>query len=87
MWQQAFNAVRHGGAEMVYVAMFDEVDEATAIFKISNDPPIGQTRFVGLEDGLEPDHYLWLTGEIGKMIRGQTPARRTMPQRPADTTP
>jgi hypothetical protein len=83
LWQQAYNAVRHGKAKMLYVAMFDEVDEATAIFKVSTDPPVGQTRFVGYEEGLESDHYLWLTGEIGKMLRREIPARKTMPTRPA----
>lgn len=84
LWQQAVNAVRAGKAKMLYVAMFDEVDEGTAIFKVSTDPPVGQTRFATLEDGLEPDHYLWLTGEIQKMLRRETPARVRMPNRPSE---
>jgi len=43
---------------MVYVAMFDEVDEGTAIFKCVNDVPVGQkSKFVTLE-GLPSDYYL-----------------------------
>ena len=37
-WQQMSTAIR-SGAEMIYVAMFDEVNEGTAIFKVSDNPP------------------------------------------------
>jgi hypothetical protein len=69
LWAQAA-AVRRSGASMVYVAMFDEVDEATAIFKVSNDPPVGDSPFLTYE-GLPADHYLWLTGQIGRLMRGE----------------
>lgn len=49
-----------------FVAMFDEVDEGTAIFKVSNNPP-KDLHFVGLE-GLPSDTYLKLTGEGTKLI-------------------
>ena len=56
---------------MVYVAMFDEVDEGTAIFKCSNDvPSAGPARFLTYE-GLPGDFYLRLTGQGGKLIRGE----------------
>lgn len=83
LWQQAYRAIETGEAEMLYVAMFDEVDEATAIFKLDADPPTGETRFLPLEDGLQPDHYLWLTGEIQKMLRRERRATRQMPERDA----
>ena len=41
LWSQ-FVAAKRAGAEMIYVAMFDEVDEATAIFKCTNNPPVGE---------------------------------------------
>lgn len=37
-WSQIVAAQR-AGADMLYVAMFDEVDEGTAIFKCTNQPP------------------------------------------------
>ncbi len=79
LWQQAVEAKR-AGAEMIYVAMFDEVDEGTAIFKGSNHPPVGESGFITYE-GLPPDHYLWLTGEIGKMLRRSGEVDPTMPKR------
>jgi len=72
LWTQAFEA-RQAGADALYVAMFDEADEATAIFKCI-DPPTRElaTRFVGMEN-LPSDHYLRLTGEIRRMIRDERP--------------
>jgi hypothetical protein len=55
---------------MIYQAMFDEVDEGTAIFECTNDPPAGESRFLTYE-GLPTDHYLWLTGMGGKLLRGE----------------
>lgn len=69
-WAQAV-AAQEAGAEMVYVAMFDEIDEATAIFKVSATPPVGETLFLTYSD-LPSDHYLWLTREIGRMLRGES---------------
>ncbi len=71
-WSQ-ITAAKRAGADMLYVAMFDEVDEATAIFKVTNTPPVGPglgVQFVTYE-GLPSDHYLRLTGFAGKVIRGE----------------
>ena len=71
-WSQ-IAAAKRAGADMLYVAMFDEVDEATAVFKVTNSPPVGpgpSVQFVTYE-GLPSDHYLRLTGFAGKVIRGE----------------
>ena len=60
--------------------MFDEVDEATAIFKVTNNPPI-QGNFQTY-DGMPSDWYLRVTGEGTKMIRGQKPIQETIPISP-----
>ena len=57
------------GAEMIYVAMFDEIDEGTAIFKCAKKVPVGKSTFVPLEEGVESDHYLKLVGEAAKILR------------------
>lgn len=69
LWSQ-FLAAREAGASMVYTAMFDEIDEGTAIFKCTNDPPVGASRFLTYE-GLPSDRYLKITGEGGRLIRGE----------------
>lgn len=68
-WDHAV-AVRHAGIKSLYVAMFDELDEGTAVLKIAGDPPVGESPFVS-ETGLKPYHYLRLAGEIGRMLRGE----------------
>lgn len=79
-WSQIAGAKR-AGADMLYVAMFDEVDEATAIFKATNHPPTGPgdgVRFLTYE-GLPSDHYLRLTGHAAKVIRGEAPVTDELP--------
>jgi len=69
LWSQAV-AAKEAGPRSVYVAMFDEMDEGTAIFKISPNPPVGETKFLTFP-GVPPDHYLWLTGQVGRLMRGE----------------
>ncbi|NRF41548.1 glycoside hydrolase family 71/99-like protein [Pedobacter foliorum] len=79
-WQQIATTL-NAGASMLYVAMFDEVNEGTAIFKGSDNPPVsGSTSFINM-DGKPSDHYLWLTGEAAKMLRNQKPLSLKMPER------
>ena len=79
LWKQFVEAKR-AGATMIYQAMFDEVDEATAIFKCTNDPPVGASKFLTYE-GLPSDHYLWLVGQGARMLRGKIPATEPLPHR------
>lgn len=59
------------GARMLYIAMFDEIDEGTAIFKLARRTPVSQpgSRFVQLEEGVEPDTYLKLAGEAARRLK------------------
>jgi hypothetical protein len=78
LWSQ-FVAAKRAGASMIYVAMFDEVDEGTAIFKCANDVPVGgPDKFVTYE-GLPGDFYLRLCGQGARMLRGELPVTDTMP--------
>jgi hypothetical protein len=80
LWKQYYEYI-HAGSTMIYQAMFDEIDEATAIFKCTNDPPVGASTFVTYE-GLPSDQYLWLVGEGTRMLRGEITLSSTIPERP-----
>jgi hypothetical protein len=68
-WSLISSAI-NAGSKMLYVAMFDEIDEATAIFKCTNQIPTnnGEAKFVDFE-GMPSDHYLWLTGKAAELLR------------------
>ena len=79
LWAQYYWA-KKVGVRMIYQAMFDEVDEGTAIFKCTNTPPAGGSPFLTYE-GLPSDHYLWLVGQGGRMLRGEIPVSESIPER------
>ncbi len=82
-WRQIAGAIS-SGAKMLYVAMFDEVDEGTAIMKCyrnSEVPLNGADKFYGIDDHLESDHYLWLTGEAKRALNGEIELTETQPIR------
>ena len=85
-WDQIQSAVA-AGANRLYVAMFDEVNEGTAIFKVSDNPPVGTTVKFARMDGCPSDHYLFLTGEAAKLLRGERAPTQPgeIPARPSRT--
>ncbi len=85
-WQQISTALG-AGADKLYVAMFDEVNEGTAIFKCTDHPPVSNVaKFIDM-DGKPSDHYLWLTGEAAKMLRKEKPLSTRMPVRDSRQLP
>jgi hypothetical protein len=70
LWSQVVGAKR-ADCEMIYVAMFDEVDEGTAIFKCTDQPPVGEGIQFLTYEGLPSDYYLKLVGQAGRMLRGE----------------
>jgi hypothetical protein len=79
LWKQ-FNGARTLGLDSAFVAMFDEVDEGTAIFKATNTPPT-QGYFVTYE-GKPADWYLRLTAEGTRVLAGERPNTSTIPITP-----
>lgn len=75
-WRQIYNATA-AGASWLYVAMFDEVDEGTAIYKVAEcrTQVPEQGFWLTLDaDGhsLPSDWYLRLAGEAGRMLRRES---------------
>jgi hypothetical protein len=75
-WKQ-FAIFRTLGVKTIFVGMFDEVDEGTAIYKVTDQTPVGK-HFVTYE-GLPSDYYLKLTGAATQMIRGTAPYSEKIP--------
>jgi hypothetical protein len=98
LWDQVKATVATAHANMLYIAMFDEADEGTAIFKVTNNPPVpalapfityrqdlpGQgIGYLPAGAALPSDEYLWLTGQAGRVLRGEiSPIPSTRPARP-----
>ncbi|MFW5787999.1 MAG: xylosidase, partial [Halanaerobiales bacterium] len=83
LWEQVYYSADLE-FDAMYVAMFDEYDEATAIAKAAEDDSMtpGNQYFLTLnEDGIEmsSDFYLRLTGAAGKMIKGEKAATYEVP--------
>ncbi|MBL8178109.1 MAG: hypothetical protein JNK48_25770 [Bryobacterales bacterium] len=84
LWRQAYNA-RVAGARMLKIAMFDEVNEGTAMYKLAakrGDAP-EQGYWLTLDaDGMDlpGDWYLKLAREITRMFHGEIPPAEKMPR-------
>ncbi|WP_202409508.1 glycoside hydrolase family 71/99-like protein [Hufsiella arboris] len=87
MWRQFYNMVRLG-VQGIYISMFDEYNEGNQIAKTAENTsmiPAGSTFITLDEDGTacSSDYYLRLTGDGGKMLKGQialTDKRPTSPK-------
>lgn len=82
-WQQVV-AWQSAGAKMLYVAMFDEVDEGTAMFKLAPtkaDLPLGAALVPLDADGVTVpnDWYLRLAAEAAHYLATETPAPPGIP--------
>jgi glycoprotein endo-alpha-1,2-mannosidase len=70
-WKQLSGAADEG-ARMIYVAMVDEIDEGTAIFKCAHRVPVCEgSKFVPVDEDIPSDHYLWLTGQAGQILKNK----------------
>jgi hypothetical protein len=74
LWSQVYEVVKMG-SKFMYVAMFDEVDEGTAMYKLVETVdglPVGAHQVPLDEDGydLPSDWYLQIGTEIQKMLEG-----------------
>ncbi|WDF80330.1 hypothetical protein PQ469_09950 [Mucilaginibacter sp. KACC 22773] len=86
MWRQFYNMVRLG-AQGIYISMFDEYNEGNQIAKTTETSaytPAGLGFFSLDEDGTacSADYYLRLTGDGGRMLKGQIGLTSTRPTLP-----
>jgi hypothetical protein len=86
MWRQFYNVVR-GGVQGIYVSMFDEYGEGNQIAKTAENAsqiPAGSGFLALDEDGTacSADYYLRLTGDGGRMLKGQLALTATRPTQP-----
>jgi hypothetical protein len=77
-WKQLSHYIKND-ATMIYVAMFDEIDEGTAIFKCATEVPVGDSYFLALDPTLGSDYYLRLTGIAAKMLKKEIPFAEQKP--------
>jgi len=86
MWRQFYN-MKRVGCQGIYISMFDEYNEGNQIAKTAENSsfiPKGSS-FVTLdEDGTacSSDYYLRLTGDGGKMFKGQIALTAVRPTSP-----
>jgi hypothetical protein len=92
-WRSIYNMVRLG-AQGLYVSMFDEFNEGNQIAKTAETAasvPAGSGIRALDEDrtAWSADYYLRITGDGGRMLRGQIPLTASRPTQPVvgGTTP
>ncbi|WP_344553033.1 discoidin domain-containing protein [Kitasatospora saccharophila] len=91
MWRQFYNMARAGVAS-AYISMFDEYNEGNQIAKTAESQswvPAGSGFLALDEDGTacSSDYYLRLTGDGGRMLKGQLPVTAARPTQPFPTAP
>ncbi|MEV0778325.1 discoidin domain-containing protein [Streptomyces sp. NPDC050433] len=86
MWRQFYNMCRIG-VQGIYISMFDEFNEGNQIAKTAESAayvPVGSGIRALDEDGTacSADYYLRLTGDGGRMLKGQLALTATRPTPP-----
>jgi hypothetical protein len=90
-WRSLYHMIRLG-AHGLYVSMFDEFNEGNQIAKTAEtaaDVPAGSGIRALDEDGTfcSSDYYLRITGDGGRMLRGELPLTAARPTPPTVGTP
>lgn len=88
-WRQVYNS-KNSAAKALYVAMFDEIDEGTAMYKLaetSNDLPVNAKQVALDADGydLPSDWYLRLGGAAQQVFSNTIPLSTSIPIKPFDS--
>ncbi|NAS27342.1 hypothetical protein GT755_37445 [Herbidospora sp. NEAU-GS84] len=91
MWRMFYNTIR-AGSHGIYISMFDEFNEGNQIAKTAETQawiPAGSGILALDEDGTfcSADYYLRLTGDGGRMLKGQIALTATRPTQPTTDGP
>ena len=86
LWRQSYNALS-AGVNMVYIAMYDEVDEGTAMYKLAPtdaEKPVNGKFISADEDGvaLPSDWYLQIAAATSNILRGKAKNSEVLPLKP-----
>lgn len=91
-WRQAYDTIS-AGADMLFGAMFDEIDEGTATYKLAptmatspTNLPAGANCFALDVDGesVPSDWYLRVAGQVNRVLRGDVPLNEALPISPTN---
>ena len=76
-FRRQIDACLEAGCESIYISMFDEINEGTAIFKIAREVPVPRPRavFVPQEDGVPNDMNLIIAGETAARLKAKLTER------------
>ncbi|MCU0781794.1 MAG: autotransporter-associated beta strand repeat-containing protein, partial [Akkermansiaceae bacterium] len=80
-WDKGRDWINGGGADRLFIGMFDEYDESTHVMPMTDDPPnpfADYGRFID-NQGKPGDWWLMLTDELKRMMWGQRANTGTLP--------
>jgi hypothetical protein len=83
LWEQFVRASKFSNINSAFVAMFDEINEGTQIFKVTSKPPVERPFLTN--DGATNDYYLRLVSLGAKMIKSHVPITPVIPISPFST--
>lgn len=78
LWYQ-LASYKNIGAKSVFIAMFDEIDEGTAIFKcahkdktpINTNEFVPDGKFLSYDDDIDTGYYMYLVGKMSQWLKGE----------------
>ena len=78
LWYQ-LASYKEAGCRAMFIAMFDEIDEGTAIFKcahkdktpLNTNEFVPDGKFVSYEDDVDSGYYMYLVGKMSQWLKGE----------------
>jgi hypothetical protein len=78
LWYQ-LASYKEVGCRAMFIAMFDEIDEGTAIFKcahkdktpLNTNEFVPDGKFVSYEDDVDSGYYMYLVGKMSQWLKGE----------------